>query len=85
MYRLYANIKGWNFTTVNIYSDATELGEMMRQAIIEINGDDVYKWLKYESGVHRVQRVPKTEAKGRIHTSTVGVVVTPKVTFQYNY
>jgi peptide chain release factor 1 len=55
-----------------------ELGEMMRQAKIEVSGNNVFKYLKFESGVHRVQRVPKTEASGRIHTSTCGVVVTPK-------
>ena len=46
---------------------------MMRQARIEISGTNVFKSLKFESGVHRVQRVPKTEASGRIHTSTCGV------------
>jgi peptide chain release factor 1 len=51
---------------------------MMRQAKIEVSGNNVFKYLKFESGVHRVQRVPKTEASGRIHTSTCGVVVTPK-------
>ena len=56
----------------------TELGEMMRNAHVEVEGRGVFEYLKFESGVHRVQRVPKTEAKGRIHTSTVGVVVIPK-------
>jgi peptide chain release factor 1 len=79
MYRLYSANREWSFTPINIYSDQTEMGEMMRGAVIDITGKDVYKWLKFESGVHRVQRVPKTESKGRIHTSTVGVVVTPKV------
>ena len=81
MYRLYSTSKEWSFTPINIYSEQTEIGEMMRGAIVDISGKDVYKWLKFESGVHRVQRVPKTEAKGRIHTSTVGVVVSPKVCF----
>jgi len=54
------------------------MGVMMRQAKIEVSGRNVFKYLKFESGVHRVQRVPKTEASGRIHTSTCGVVVTPK-------
>jgi peptide chain release factor 1 len=54
--------------------------DMMRKAQIEISGTDVFKYFKFESGVHRVQRVPQTESKGRIHTSTVGVVVTPKPT-----
>jgi peptide chain release factor 1 len=56
----------------------TELGEMMRHVHVEVEGRGVFEYLKFESGVHRVQRVPKTEAKGRIHTSTVGVVVVPK-------
>lgn len=78
MYKSYANIKNWSFRPVKIDTDLTEWGEMMRQAKIEISGISVFENLKFESGVHRVQRVPKTESKGRIHTSTVGVVVTPK-------
>lgn len=78
MYKAYANSRNWSFSPIKIYTDITELGEMMRQAHIEVSGSDVFKYFKFESGVHRVQRVPKTEAKGRIHTSTVGVVVTPK-------
>lgn len=78
MYKSYANKKNWLFRPVKIDTDVTEWGEMMRQAKIEISGISVFENLKFESGVHRVQRVPKTESKGRIHTSTVGVVVTPK-------
>ena len=85
MYRLYSISKDWLFTPVNVYSDNFETtGEMMRGAVVEITGRDVYKSFKFESGVHRVQRVPKTEAKGRIHTSTCGVVVTPKVKISKN-
>lgn len=80
MYRLYSEFKNWSFKPVKIDTENTELGEMMRKAEVEIIGADVFKYLKYENGVHRVQRVPKTESKGRIHTSTVGVVVTPKPT-----
>ena len=50
----------------------------MKQAVILITGKDVYSWLRYEGGVHRVQRVPATEAAGRIHTSTVTVAVMPE-------
>lgn len=70
--------QNWEFNLRKVDTDLNEMGEMMRQARIEIEGQNVYDFLKFESGVHRVQRVPKTEAKGRIHTSTVGVVVTPK-------
>ncbi|RNA37260.1 peptide chain release factor 1- mitochondrial [Brachionus plicatilis] len=78
MYKSYANIKNWSFSPVKIDTDITEWGELMRQAKIEISGISVFEYLKFESGVHRVQRVPRTESKGRIHTSTVGVVVSPK-------
>src|SRR5690606_10064038 len=50
-----------------------------KEVIASINGDKVYSKLKYESGVHRVQRVPKTETQGRVHTSTVTVAVLPEV------
>ncbi|CAF0740156.1 unnamed protein product [Brachionus calyciflorus] len=78
MYKSYANSRNWSFTPIKVYHDVTEWGELMRQAHIEVSGSDVFKYFKFESGVHRVQRVPKTESKGRIHTSTVGVVVSPK-------
>ena len=48
------------------------------KASASINGNSVYKWLKYESGVHRVQRVPKTERTGRLHTSTMTVAILPQ-------
>lgn len=78
MYETYADIMGWSFAPIKVDTDQVALTEAMRKATFEINGIDVYKHFKFESGVHRVQRVPKTESKGRIHTSTVGVVVTPK-------
>lgn len=78
MYKAYSTAQSWSFNPIKIYTDMTELGEMMRQAHVEVNGQNVFEYFKFESGVHRVQRVPKTEAKGRIHTSTVGVVVAPK-------
>ncbi len=75
LYRRYADLKGWRFTVMDY--DESELGGL-RGGIAEINGKGVFARLKYESGVHRVQRVPATEAQGRIHTSTVTVAVLPE-------
>ncbi|GAN71212.1 peptide chain release factor 1 [Acetobacter syzygii] len=75
LYRRYADLKGWRFTVMDY--DESELGGL-RCGIAEINGKSVFARLKYESGVHRVQRVPATEAQGRIHTSTVTVAVLPE-------
>ena len=75
MYQRYAAAKGWR-TEVLDY-DATELGGI-KNATAEITGRNVFARLKYESGVHRVQRVPATESQGRIHTSTVTVAVLPE-------
>ncbi|MBQ3818722.1 MAG: peptide chain release factor 1 [Acetobacter sp.] len=76
LYRRYAEIKGWRFSLMEY--DESELGGL-RCGIAEINGRGVFACLKYESGVHRVQRVPTTESQGRIHTSTVTVAVLPDV------
>ncbi|MBQ5469224.1 MAG: peptide chain release factor 1 [Acetobacter sp.] len=76
LYRRYAEIKGWRFSLMEY--DESELGGL-RCGIAEINGQGVFACLKYESGVHRVQRVPTTESQGRIHTSTVTVAVLPDV------
>ena len=75
MYQRYAASKGWR-TEVLEY-DATELGGI-KEAVAEITGRNVFARFKYESGVHRVQRVPATESQGRIHTSTVTVAVLPE-------
>ncbi|MFT9256574.1 MAG: peptide chain release factor 1 [Acetobacter sp.] len=75
LYRRYAELKGWRFTVMDY--DESELGGL-RGGIAEINGKGVFARLKYESGVHRVQRVPATESQGRIHTSTVTVAVLPE-------
>ncbi|XP_059157868.1 peptide chain release factor 1-like, mitochondrial [Physella acuta] len=75
MYYKYATLKGWNISSV--IDDKSETGGS-RKATLEISGDAVYKHLKHESGVHRVQRIPKTEKAGRIHTSTVTVAVLPQ-------
>lgn len=76
MYLGYADIMG--FKTEILDSHETDLGGF-KEVIFSISGKDVYKYLKYESGVHRVQRVPETEASGRIHTSTATVAVLPEV------
>ena len=75
MYQKYAESKGWKFEILD-YSD-TGLGGI-KEASAEITGRNVFARLKYESGVHRVQRVPATESQGRIHTSTVTVAVLPE-------
>ncbi|MEK7073645.1 MAG: peptide chain release factor 1 [Patescibacteria group bacterium] len=76
VYARYAERQGWKTTLVS--SSKTELGGF-KEVIFEISGQNAYRHLKYESGVHRVQRVPETEKAGRIHTSTVTVAVLPKV------
>jgi peptide chain release factor 1 len=75
MYQRYAVLKGWRFEILE-YND-TGLGGL-KEGIAEITGRNVFARLKYESGVHRVQRVPETESQGRIHTSTVTVAVLPE-------
>lgn len=75
MYSMYAETKGWKTEIVN--ANETELGGY-KEISFMISGDGAYSRLKYESGVHRVQRVPETEAQGRIHTSTVTVAVLPE-------
>jgi peptide chain release factor 1 len=75
MYQRYAESRRWRFEILE-YSD-TELGGL-KEGIAEITGRGVFARLKYESGVHRVQRVPTTESQGRIHTSTVTVAVLPE-------
>jgi peptide chain release factor 1 len=75
MYIRYAERKGWRATVVD--SSANTAGGI-KDATLTISGEGVYSSLKYESGVHRVQRVPATEAQGRIHTSTVTVSVMPE-------
>jgi peptide chain release factor 1 len=76
MYSRYADGQGWK---VKLVSES--LGEMggFKEVILEIQGDSVYSKLKFEAGVHRVQRVPATEAGGRVHTSTATVAIMPEV------
>ncbi len=75
MYTRFAENKGWKVEV----QDASTSGKGLKSAVVFITGKDVYSWLRYEGGVHRVQRVPATEAAGRIHTSTVTVAVMPEV------
>ena len=76
MYRRYAESQGWTFQLLEL--SESELGGV-REAVARIEGEGVFARLKYESGVHRVQRVPTTEAGGRIHTSAATVAVLPEV------
>lgn len=75
MYSMYAEAKGWRAEILN--ASETELGGY-KEISFMISGEGAYSRLKYESGVHRVQRVPETEAQGRVHTSTVTVAVLPE-------
>ena len=72
MYSRYAQTKGWELNILN--SNRTELGGL-KEIIFELKNGDVYSFMKYEGGVHRVQRIPETEKGGRIHTSTASVIV----------
>ena len=76
MYSMYAAAKGWTIELMN-YNE-TELGGV-KEADFVINGRGAYSRMKYESGVHRVQRVPETESGGRVHTSTATVAVLPEM------
>jgi len=74
MYRRYAETQGWQTRTIDEHSN--DVGGY-KEASIEFKGEGVYKQLRYETGVHRVQRVPATEKQGRIHTSTASVAIMP--------
>lgn len=75
MYTKYCESKGWNVSTVD-YSEGTNGG--FKEIQFEVSGEDVYGTLKFEAGVHRVQRVPQTETQGRVHTSAATVMVFPE-------
>ena len=75
MYLRYAESRGWHVEVMD--SNPTELGGF-KEVVFQISGDSVYSRMKFESGVHRVQRVPETESQGRVHTSTVTVAVLPE-------
>lgn len=74
MYKNYFNSKGWRSEVVSI----SEGDRGLKEIVVNVSGDKVYSKMKYESGVHRVQRVPDTEAQGRVHTSTITVAVMPE-------
>ncbi|NEQ46395.1 MAG: peptide chain release factor 1 [Leptolyngbya sp. SIOISBB] len=76
MYSRYAESQKWR---IKLLSESTADMGGFKEAILEVQGDSVYSKLKYESGVHRVQRVPVTEAGGRVHTSTATVAIMPEV------
>jgi peptide chain release factor 1 len=75
MYTKYIESKGWRYEVTSI-SEGTAGG--FKEIVMKVSGDKVYGTLKYESGVHRVQRVPKTETQGRIHTSAATIAVLPE-------
>ena len=82
--RMYARLsarKSWKATLVDSTAlpgfANSQLGDPVKDAILEVNGEGAYGFLRNEAGVHRVQRVPATESQGRVHTSTVGVIVLP--------
>ena len=76
MYCRYSEARGWKVDIVD-YVESTSGG--YKDIVCNITGKDVYSFLKYESGVHRVQRIPKTENKGRVHTSAASVVILPEI------
>ncbi len=76
MYQRFAEKKGWKMELID-YMDGTSGG--YKEIVASLSGEDVYGMLKYESGVHRVQRVPATETQGRIHTSAASVVALPEM------
>ena len=85
MYRSYSENMGWNWEQISITSDfaigrGCKSGKFLNKiGLARISGEYVYKHLKYEAGVHKVQRVPETESKGRVHSSTCQVIVLPDV------
>lgn len=75
LYQRYADLRGWK--TEHLSSSPSDVGGF-KEVFLRVTGDEVFRTLKYESGVHRVQRVPATETQGRVHTSTVTVAVMPE-------
>ncbi len=75
MYSKYAQKKNWKQKTLSFHP--TELGGL-KEIVFELKGEDVFSKMRYEAGVHRIQRIPATEKSGRIHTSTASVAVLPK-------
>ncbi|PQJ30002.1 peptide chain release factor 1 [Rubritalea profundi] len=75
MYERYCTSRGWKLT--HLESSPSDVGGF-KEVVLKVTGEEVFRYLKYESGVHRVQRVPATETQGRIHTSTITVAVLPE-------
>ena len=75
MYTKYCEGRGWTINLVD-YNEGTSGG--YKEIIFEVSGAEVYGTLKFEAGVHRVQRVPQTETQGRVHTSAASVIVLPE-------
>jgi peptide chain release factor 1 len=74
MYKAYGEMQGWRITSIN---ESLSSVKGYKEASFEFEGSDVYRKLKYETGIHRVQRVPETEKMGRVHTSTASVAILP--------
>jgi peptide chain release factor 1 len=74
MYKKFATKRGWQYSTV---SESNSSLKGYKEAAFEFKGRDIYKLLRYETGVHRIQRIPETEKTGRVHTSTASVAVLP--------
>ena len=85
MYKAYAQRKGWRCVQEDYQADFA-IHKGCKLGVFKITGDEVYRHLKHEVGVHKVQRVPETEKAGRMHSSTASVIVMPEVpnTFQIN-
>ncbi|HRH22895.1 MAG TPA: PCRF domain-containing protein [Candidatus Paceibacterota bacterium] len=84
MYRTYAQNQGWKVVTLD---ESRSAAGGLKEVSLEIHGRDVYRKLRFETGVHRVQRVPATEKNGRVHTSTAAIAILPirkKVKFEIN-
>ncbi len=79
MYERYAALKGWKFQIMSLHKSGVMADAVaVREATVAVAGDSVFGRLKFECGVHRVQRIPVTEGGGRVHTSTMSVVVLPE-------
>ena len=76
MYRRYCEKRGWRFEVSDF--STSDMGGF-KEVIVNVKGTGAYRWLQYEAGGHRVQRVPETEAQGRIHTSAATVAVLPEL------
>lgn len=81
MYKLYISRMGWNIDTISYAMDSS-LGRGCKNGTFKLTGNNIYSYFKYESGVHKVQRVPITEKNGRIHSSTCQIVILADTKFE---